>query len=226
MANKIDDILNAMSPADLAALESEVDKRAEEQDMQAFTEYHLGMGVKLAQDVMADYLKTGTLHPLLHLVKAAAGGIKNLPPEAKAKFEANKKNPPGPAGGPGHGSQKMSEVDDLLSKCSAKELAEFEAKLDVVLEKKASGEFATRYLQAGQKMAQHVFNEKKNGDLSKEGAAPLIAKMLTGFGGMFARGGAVRKALAPMARTAKKYPGASAIGVGAGGMWAGQKLLS
>jgi hypothetical protein len=37
-----------------------------------------------------------------------AKGTKNMPPEVKAKFEANKKNPPGPAGGPGHGSEKKA----------------------------------------------------------------------------------------------------------------------
>lgn len=39
-----------------------------------------------------------------------AAGLKNLPPQAKAKFEANKKNPPGPAGGPGTGAKKEGSV--------------------------------------------------------------------------------------------------------------------
>ena len=34
--------------------------------------------------------------------------IKDMPPAVKAKFDANKKNPPGKAGGPGHGSEKTS----------------------------------------------------------------------------------------------------------------------
>jgi len=45
----------------------------------------------------------------LYQKKYAAGNVKNLSPEDQAKFKANKKNPPGPAGGPGHGTKTSAD---------------------------------------------------------------------------------------------------------------------
>jgi len=43
-----------------------------------------------------------------------AAGMTNLSPKDQAKFKANKKNPPGPAGGPGTGAKKEAAEQQFL----------------------------------------------------------------------------------------------------------------
>jgi hypothetical protein len=160
MGNQIDEMIDSMSPVELQALEVELDKKSSESQIA----YYRGVGVKMARDAWEKYVESGELTPELTLVKAA-GKLKNLSPEDQAKFKANKKNPPGPAGGPGVAVKHSdAEIDAELAKCSEEQLAEIEATLDKELADKQAYESAATYYNMGVKMAQEHW--AKNG---KEG---------------------------------------------------------
>jgi hypothetical protein len=69
--NELDATLDSMSPEELRALESEIDKKASETTVA----YYLGLGAKAAREQYAEFKKTGTMSPALFLVKAAADKI-------------------------------------------------------------------------------------------------------------------------------------------------------
>jgi hypothetical protein len=66
--NELDETLDSMSPEELRALESEIDKKASETTVA----YYLGLGARAAREQYAEFKKTGTMSPALFLVKAAA----------------------------------------------------------------------------------------------------------------------------------------------------------
>jgi hypothetical protein len=77
--NELDATLDSMSPEELRALESEIDKKASETTVA----YYLGLGAKAAREQYAEFKKTGTLSPALFLAKAAADKI-----QKNAEFSA------------------------------------------------------------------------------------------------------------------------------------------
>lgn len=213
MPNSVDEILDALSPRELTALEAELDKRAEEDSRTAL----FASGAKLAQDCLAS-LQEGELHPALALcLGKEAAGFQKLAPKAKAKVEANKANPPGPAGGPGHGSAKVSgdEVDAALAKLSAAELAGLEKELDAVLEKRAAEEFARKYAEIGVEFARGMFGNEKE---AARGAKPgLLGLFEMGLKGTKAPKGMTGATGYRAGKWMKENPGKATLGgIGAG----------
>lgn len=68
MGNKIGEVLDSMTANELAALEAELDKRAEA----LAVGHYYDLGVKMAQEEVAEWNRSGELTPLLHLIKSAA----------------------------------------------------------------------------------------------------------------------------------------------------------
>ncbi len=159
MGSQIDELIDSMSPVELQALEAELDKKSSENE----AAYYHALGIKMAREHWQKYVESGELTPEMTLVKAA-GGIKNLKPADKAKFQANKKNPPGPAGGPSHGTaeaKSAEEIDAILDKCSADQLQQIEAELDQELADKYAYECAANYLEMGKKMAREAWAQMR-----------------------------------------------------------------
>lgn len=65
--HEIDETLDSMTPAELAALEGELDKRAQDD----FSARHYAYGQKLAHEALAEFEATGELPPILQLIKGA-----------------------------------------------------------------------------------------------------------------------------------------------------------
>jgi hypothetical protein len=68
MDNQIDEMIDSMTPAELAALEGEIDKRAEDLSVLHYFE----RGRLLAREAVAEYEKTGQLPPVLQLITKSA----------------------------------------------------------------------------------------------------------------------------------------------------------
>lgn len=66
MGDKIDEVIDSMTPAELAALEGEIDKRSSE----AAVNHYFERGRELAREAFAQYEKTGELPPTLHIAKS------------------------------------------------------------------------------------------------------------------------------------------------------------
>ena len=195
----VDELLDSMGPRELAAMEVELDKHASEQA----AAYYFNLGKKSAREALANCEKTGDLTPELFLIKQSKG-FKNLPPKVQAKIQANKKNPPGAAGGPGHGSEKMSdEIDTDLDKCSEEQLTQLEAALDTEIETKAVKEKIARYFKIGQNLAKHAG--------AVAGAAKAVAKKVRAPAAPATSPGLVQK----LTDIVKQHPGAS-MGAAAG----------
>ena len=153
MPNEIDQALDQMTPTELAAVETEIDTRGT-------IEHYASLGAQMAQEAYGEFQKTGELPAILHLVKESKG-FKNLPPEVQAKFKANKGNPGAAPGGkpPRKGEEKKSNVDEILDKCSAKELVEIEKEVDAQITKQSADEsekLGGYYFEVGRKMARET----------------------------------------------------------------------
>jgi hypothetical protein len=196
----VDEILDSMGPRELAAMEAELDKRSSEQTVA----YYFNLGQKAAREALDAAEKTGDLTPELFLVKQAKG-FKNLPPKVQAKIQANKKNPPGPAGGPGHGSEKHSEeIDAVLDKCSEEQLVQIEATLDAEIGKKATEAKVARYFEIGKSLAKEA--AKVRVPKPKKPKTPGTPKSLGG----------------KLTGIMKQHPGAAAAGLAGAGYLFGQ----
>jgi len=160
MGDKVDEIIDSMTPAELAALEGEIDKRASEN----IAAHYFERGRELAREAVAQYEKTGELPPILHILKAAT---------------------------------EAAEVDQMLDRCSAEDLATIEADLDSEIESKQAEKSAAFYYNEGVKLAQAYV---------KKEAAPA--------GGLLAQFG----------RFAAKSPGQAMVGAALGGI-AAKKLI-
>jgi len=127
MEDKIDETLDAMTPQELASIESEIDKAAAE----AARAYYFDLGRKLAVEA-SEAVKQGGTTPALEILKQAV--------QPAAKTEAAE-----PSG---------AEIDQFLDKCSAEDLAEIEKSIDAKLEaEKSAKEYAGFYFEAGRKLA-------------------------------------------------------------------------
>lgn len=130
--SKIDEVLNSLSPDQLAAFEAEVDKIASEQAVDQAGQHYFDTGVKLAQDVVTHFMETGEVAPVLHLA---------VTPGAEKAADAG-------------------TIDAILDKCSAEELAELDRELDEKLAADAvAEEYANSYLQMGIKLAREVHSQ-------------------------------------------------------------------
>lgn len=91
MGDKVDEIIDSMTPAELAAVEGEIDKRASEN----IASHYFERGRELAREAVAHYEKTGELPPVLHIIKAATEAaevdqmLSDCSPEDLATIEAD-----------------------------------------------------------------------------------------------------------------------------------------
>ncbi len=125
MNREVEEAIDAMTPAELAMLEGELDKRAADSEYARL----FAMGQKMAQDAVAEYKKTGSLTPVMKLAEAVATG---KTAEAAAP---------------------VSELDAELDKLSAEELAQLEADLDKEAQENLSKQYAAEYFKIGQELA-------------------------------------------------------------------------
>lgn len=139
MDGDIEKKLDAMTPGELSALEAELDKRAAE----SVEAHYRELGAQMARESYAQLKEAGVYSPALFLLKAAS--------------EASEA-PAAPA---------ADEIDALLDKCSADELAQMEAELD---QEKTAAEFASVYTDVGRKLARELWADA---GFQKE-AAPRI----------------------------------------------------
>jgi hypothetical protein len=122
-----------MNPAELAALEVEVDKQAAD----AKVAFHFATGVKLAQEAVELYKETGELSPVFSLLTPA-----------KVAAEAGSLD---------------AELDKCSAEQLAAIEAELDKSAELEAEKAASEEYAKKYFDMGVKMANDVFEDMKSG---------------------------------------------------------------
>jgi hypothetical protein len=131
--DKVDEMLGSMAPAELAALEVEIDKRADD----LVVGHYYERGRALAREAVDHYEKTGEIHPALHLVKSADEPL------------------PEPAAEDGEG------VDAALDQLSEEELKAIEDGLDADIDQKSAVETAAFYYKQGQEYARATFEGMK-----------------------------------------------------------------
>jgi hypothetical protein len=151
MSDKIDEMLASMAPAELAALEVEIDKRAGD----LMVGHYYERGRSLAREAVAHYEKTGEAGPLLHLLKSADE------PAVEASDEA-------------------ANIDAELDNCSPEELKAIEDGLDGDIDEKAAVDAAAFYYKQGQEYARSTFEEMKK-EAAGRGPAGFGSALLKGF---------------------------------------------
>lgn len=236
MGNKISEVLDSMTAAELAALEGELDKRAGELAVQ----HYYNLGVEAARREFAIFKESGELTPILHLIKSAVESEKDEEENKKEDEKSEKKLPPWLKDKGKEKSEKDDEKDEdekeeksekdededeekkedeknssdlakFIDKASAKELEEFEKALDSEL---LSLEYTAHYLDLGRKLAQ---------EMTKSGArAP--AGLFQSFTKSLPKGG-FKTMMTGVGQFAKAHPVATGAAIGVGGTLVGQKLL-
>lgn len=151
--DKIDQALDSMNPAELAALETEVDKQAAD----AKVAFHFATGVKLAQEAVELYKATGELSPVFSLLTPA-----------KEAAEAGSLD---------------AELDKCSTEQLAAIEAELDKAAELEAEKTASDEYAAKYFDMGVKMANDVFTAMKSSEktASEKTAGGLLMNMARAF---------------------------------------------
>jgi hypothetical protein len=219
--DKIDQALDSMNPAELAALEVEVDKQAAD----AKVAFHFATGVKLAQEAVELYKETGELSPVFSLLTPA-----------KVAAEAGSLD---------------AELDKCSAEQLAAIEAELDKGAELAAEKKASDEYAAKYFEMGVKMAQDQVAKLAGNDATKIASCSksILDKIAAGqfLGGMgfskaremvtrtrAASGGSAANASKSIrsagavfgaARLAKNHPVATGALLGAGGLMAAQSVF-